>query len=48
VPDGNLDDFSHHAALPVQVGEKVSRDGDLSLSKSIHAKFGVTLTFSGS
>lgn len=24
LPDGNLDDFSHHAALPVTEGEKVS------------------------
>lgn len=26
LPDGNLDDFSHHAALPVTDGEKVSVD----------------------
>lgn len=42
LPDGNLDDFSHHAALPVTDGEKVS-DGTLSQKSLFWNPFSYTI-----
>jgi prolyl 4-hydroxylase len=43
LPDGNLDDFSHHAALPVTEGEKVCCVGTCSVGE--HFCFVLFLTF---